>query len=191
MRDFNLSAVIENLEKQEVEEQVSALEEATEIVNVLVMKAVEALKRGPNRFLVAERLSNFGVAVVPHLEKLLGECSDRETRILAAMVLLKFGSKVGVSDLMDAVVSDHQYACLAVGHLANARISEAIEPILKRLQLEALDLTEMPIKTVDIVVCYLDALGRLGGTLPSELHQRLESAEAWQIRTAIAQLGVT
>jgi hypothetical protein len=53
------------LDTNQVEKQVPALEQATEIVNSLAFKAVDALIRGPNRFLVAERLQLLGSVVVP------------------------------------------------------------------------------------------------------------------------------
>lgn len=84
MSRFSLDSVIQNLDTNQVEKQVPALEQATEIVNSLAFKAVDALIRGPNRFLVAERLQLLGSVVVPHLEKLLQESDDLETKILAA-----------------------------------------------------------------------------------------------------------
>ncbi len=177
MSRLNLNSVLENLETTEVDKQVPALEQAAEIVNSVAIKAVEALRKGPNRFLVAERLKCLGSVIVPHLEKLLNESDDSETRILAALVLLQFDSRIGVPYLLDAVTQDEDYAGLVAEHLAKAGIEQAIEPIIKRLR-------NCELKQVDLVVSLLDALAKVGGSLPSGLQQRLSAADVpWQIRT--------
>ncbi|MBD2776386.1 hypothetical protein [Iningainema tapete] len=179
MSRFNLDSVIENLDTNQVEKQVPALEEATEIVNSLARKAVDALIRGPNRFLVAERLQLLGSVVVPHLEKLLQESDDLETKILAALVLLQFNSRVGVPCLLDAIANNEEYGGLVAEHLAKKGIKEAIAPIINRL-------STCELKEVDLIVNLLDALEKLGGEIPLELRQRLAAPNIpWQIRTMI------
>lgn len=174
---LNLNSVMEDLGTTQVEKQVPALEQAAEIVNSVAREAVETLRRGPNRFLVAERLKRLGSVVVPHLEKLLKESDDAETRILAAIVLLQFDSTVGLPYLLDAVTKDEDYAGLVVEHLAKVGIKEAIEPIINRLR-------NCELKQVDLVVSLLDALAKLGGILPSDLQLRLSAADVpWQIST--------
>lgn len=175
--------VIEDLDSNQVENQIPALEQATKIVNSLAVKAVDALRRGPNRFLVAERLNLLGSVVAPHLEKLLKESDDSETRILAAIVLLQLGSKVGVPCLLDALNKDEEYAGLAAEHLAKVGIKEANYHIINRLR-------SCKLKQVDIVVSLLDALAKLGGILPSDLRERLVASDApWQIRTMIESMS--
>lgn len=179
MSGFNLDLVIDDLDTNQVERQVPALEQATEIVNFIAIKAVDALKRGPNRFLVAERLNLLGSVVTPHLEELLKNSDNSETRILAALVLLQFDSKVGVPYLLDAVIQDEDYAGLAARHLAKAGSKQAIKPIINRLMC-------CELKEVDLVVSLLEALAQLGGEIPSDLRQRLAASDApWQIRTMI------
>ncbi len=179
MSRFSLDLVIQNLDTDQVEKQVPALEQATEIVNSLALKAVDALIRGPNRFLVAERLQLFGSVIVPHLEKLLQESDDLETKILAALVLLQFDSGVGVPCLLDAVAKNEDYGGLVAEHLAKKGIKEALSPIINRL-------LTCELKEVDLVVNLLDALDKLGGEIPSELRQRLTAPDTpWQIRTMI------
>ena len=185
MSGFNLDSVMEDLDSNQVEKQVSALEQATEIVNFLAIKAVEALKRGPNRFLVAERLNLLGSVVVPHLEKLLKSSDNSETRILAALVLLELDSRVGVPCLLDAVAKDEDYAGLVARHLAKEGIKEAIEPIINRLR-------NCELQEVDLGVSFLDALAKLGGEIPLELRQRLIAADVpWQIRTMIEEIPLS
>lgn len=177
MSGFNLYSVMEDLDTTQVEKQVPALEQATEIVNFIAGKAVDALRKGPNRFLIAERLNRLGSVVVPHLEKLLKEANDSETRILAALVLLQFDSRVSVPYLLDAVAKDEEYAGLVAGHLAKLKIKEAIEVIINRLR-------DCDLKQVDLVVSLLDASAKIGGEIPSDLRQRLAASNTpWQLRT--------
>jgi HEAT repeat protein len=177
MISLNLNSVMEDLGTPQVEKQVPALEQAAEIVNSVAREAVETLRRGPNRFLVAERLNRLGSVVVPHLERLLKESDDSETRILAALVLLQFDSRVGVPCLLDAVNQDEDYAGLVAEHLAKAGIDQAIEPIIKRLR-------NCKLQEVDLVLSLLDALAKLGGILPYDLQQRLSDVDVpWQIST--------
>lgn len=177
MTPSNLNSVLEDLGTTQIEKQVPALEQAVEIVDSIAIQAVAALRKSPNRFLVAERLKRLGSVVVPHLEKLFQESDNSETQILAALVLLQFNSRVGIPCLLDAVTQDKEYAGLVAEHLAKLGIKEAIEPILNRLR-------TCHLKEVDLVVNLLDALAKLGGILPSDLQQRLSAADVpWQIRT--------
>jgi hypothetical protein len=177
MTHSNLNSVLEDLETTQIEKQVPALEQAVDIVNTIAIQAVDALRKSPNRFLVAERLKRLGSVIVPHLEKLFQESHDSETQILAALVLLQFNSRAGIPCLLDAVTQDENYAGLVAEHLAKLGIKEAIEPILNRLR-------NCHLKEVDLVVNLLDSLAKLGGVLPSDLQQRLSAADIpWQIRT--------
>jgi len=176
MTHSNLNSVLEDLGTTQIEKQVPALEQAVDIVDSIAIQAVAALRKSPNRFLVAERLKRFGSVIVPHLEKLFQESDDSETQILAALVLLQFNSRVGVPCLLDAVTQDKDYAGLVAEHLAKLGIKEANEPILNRLR-------TCHLKEVDLVVNLLDALAKLGGILPSDFQQRLSAADVpWQIR---------
>ena len=128
MSQFDVDSLLKDLECLEVEKQVLAVEQAGEIINFLAVKTVDAFRRSPQRFLIAERLYRLGSVVVPHLEKLLKESDNAETSILAAVILLRFGSKVGVSCLLEAVAKDEEYPSLAASSLAAAGIKEAIQP---------------------------------------------------------------
>ncbi|MDF5730343.1 MAG: hypothetical protein PUP92_20555 [Rhizonema sp. PD38] len=179
MSRFSLDKVIQNLNTNQVEKQVLALEQATEIVNSLALKAVDTLRRGPNRFLVAERLQLLGSVVIPHLEKLLSESNEEETKILAALVLLQFDSWVGIPCLLDAIGLNKDYGGLVAKHLAKKGIKDALPPIINRL-------LTCQLQEVDLVVNLLDALEKLGGEIPLELRQRLAAPDTpWQIRTMI------
>lgn len=179
MREFDLQSVIENLSSNEIEPQIVAVEKAAEISNFLTAKAIEALKKGPHRYFVSERLYRFGSAVVKPLEELLKESDDSETKILASLVLLRFGSKVGVPWLLDAVAKDEQYPSLVATCLAAAGITEAIEPIVARLR-------RSEFREVDLLIGFLCALEDFGSDLPADLRDRFSVPDApWQIRTML------
>ena len=187
MSRFNLDSVIEDLDTTQIERQIPALEQSVEIVNSIAVKAVDALVKGPNRFLVAERLSRLGSIVIPHLEELIKESDELETKILAAIVLLQFDSMLGVPCLLDAIAHDQDYAGLAAEHLAKKGIKEAIEPIIDRLYAVALH-SESLHKEVDLTVNLINALRKLDGDMPSKFCQHLTSPKTpWQIHKLLQQ----
>jgi hypothetical protein len=155
------------------------LDEALEIVNVLARKAVDAFKRGPERLFVAERLYRFGSVVMTPLEKLLETSEDSELRILASMVLLQLGSTVGVPWLLNAIVNDDEYACMAAMRLAEAGIVDAGDGIVARLRSCELEM--------DGVVGLLFALEKLGHEIPLDLRKRFAAPDVpWHIRTMMS-----
>jgi hypothetical protein len=181
MSEFNFNAVVEDLGSNHIERQTPALDKATEIVNLLVLQAVNALIESPNRFLVAERLSRFGSLVIPHLEKLLPDSDDLEVKILSSLVLLQLNSKSGLPILLEAISPDCEYAGLVARHLAKAKIDKAIQPIVDCLNL-------CTFEEIDLVVNLLEALAELDGDLPTELHQRMSNKDIlWQISTTYKQ----
>ncbi len=187
MSKFTLDSVIQDLDTTQIEKQIPALEKSVEIINSLAVKAVDALIRGPNRFLVAERLSRLGSVIIPHLEELVRKSDESETKILAAVVLLQFDSMIGVTCLLDAIALDEDYAGLAAEHLAKKGIKEAIKPIIHRLYAMVLR-TQSLNQDVDLVVQLINALEKLGGDMPSKLCEHLTAPNTpWQIRTLVQQ----
>ena len=177
MSKVNLNSLIENLDSQQIEQQIPAIEETANIIETLAQKAVAALENSSNRFLVAERLNRFGSIVTPHLEQLLDRAKNSEVKILAALVLLQQNSKVGISVLLSAIKSDREYAGLAAQHLATARIKDAIQPICDRLR-------NSNLKEIDLIVSLLDSLKKLDTELPQDLLKRFSADDTpWQIKT--------
>jgi len=99
MSKLELYPTVENLESGELEKQVFALESAVEIVNLLALKTIETFDKASHKFPIADRLYRFGSIMIPHLEQLLKKTEDSETKILAAVVLLRLGSQVGVDGM--------------------------------------------------------------------------------------------
>lgn len=177
MSKVNLNSLIENLDSQQVEQQIPAIEETANIIETLAQKAVGALENSSNRFLVAERLNCFGSITIPYLEQLLDRSKNSETKILAALVLLQQNSKVGIPILLNAIKSDLEYAGLAAQHLATAKINDAIEPICDRLR-------NSNLKEIDLIVDLLDSLNKLNAELPQNLLKRFSTDDTpWQVKT--------
>ncbi len=109
MNKLDVNKTVENLESGELKKQVIAVDTAAEIVNLLALKTVETFSKAAYKFPLAERLYRFGSIIIPHLEQLVNKTEDSETKILAAAVLLRFGSQVGVDVLLNAISRDEQY----------------------------------------------------------------------------------
>lgn len=176
MRKLDVYKTLENLESGELEKQVIAVDTAAEIVNLLALKTVETFGKAAHKFPLADRLYRFGSIMVPHLEQLLNKTEDSETKILAAVVLLRLGSEVGIDVLLNAISRDEQYPCLAGSCLAAAGIKIAINYISDRLRNATFEET-------DLIVGLLTALEELNGEIPADIYGRFTVADApWQIK---------
>jgi hypothetical protein len=178
MNGIEVDRMISDMTSGQPDRQIPALDQACHLVNHLVQIAVDALEAGPERFLVAERLHWLGPTAVGPLEVLLMRTDNSEVRILASLVLLQLGSRVGIHWLLQGVLEDHNYAGLVVGHLAKNGIYEAVDRIVARLRVsDAADL--------DLIVASLDALETLKADLPSDLLTKFTAPSMpWQVRTA-------
>ena len=177
MNQVNLKSLLENLDSSQISQQVPAIEEATDVVETLAIKAVHSLKISSNPFLVAERLSHFGSIIVPHLETLLQDSDNSEIRILASLVLLQLNSRTGISILLNAIKDDEEYAILAAQHLAQAGIKDAVQLIWNRLD-------NSKSEQVDLIESLLASLSMLNHELPQRLWKRFTANEMpWEIRT--------
>ncbi|MDY6802807.1 MAG: hypothetical protein SXA11_03240 [Cyanobacteriota bacterium] len=176
MKKLDIYQTLEYLESEELETQVIALEAAAEIVNLFALKTVETFSKAAHKFPLAERLYRFGSIIVPHLEQLLDRTEDSETKILAAVVLLRLGSSRGIDVLLNAISRDEQYPCLAASSLAAAGVKKAINPIGDRLR-------SATFEEIDLIVGLLTALEELNGEIPADIYRRFTVADApWQIK---------
>ena len=172
------------LNASDVKTQSEAIEEAVQVNLLLADAAVYALQTGQDRYFVSERLHSFGSVIVEPLQALLTESPESEVQILAALVLLRLGSKAGLPILIDAILTEpaDRYASLVVGRLAANGIREAADSMttrLRQLSPDAIDLGKSfesnPNK--DFVVSLLSAMQTLGTTLPPDLQQQFTAQE--------------
>jgi len=168
----------------DTEMQAQAIDEAIQVNSLLADAAVYALEKGPNRYFVAERLHNFGSILVEPLQVLLEESAHAEVRILAALVLLRLGSKAGVPVLLEAVLTEpvDGYASLVVERLAANGVDEASGAIITRLRKFDPSKVELgksfesnPSK--DFVVSLLSAMQTFGIALPPDLQRQFAAQE--------------
>lgn len=177
MRDADL--IIQDLFSEEPPRQAVAIEQAAALVDDLAAAAANALERGHNKFIVAERLHLLGPAIVPHLQNIATKSIGQEARVLAALVLLQLKDRTGVPVLLTAVEESSDYAGLCANHLARANIDGAQAAIERRLAAAHLD-------EVDLVVSLIMALRTMNRELSPDLIRRFKDGEApWQIRTLL------
>ena len=164
------------LNASDTKAQAQAIDEAIQVNFLLADAAVYALQHGQDRYFVAERLHNFGSVIVEPLQALLKESTNTEAKILASLVLLRLGSKVGISILLEAVLTEpvDRYASLVVDRLAANSISEASTAIIARLRqfiLREADLGKSFESNADkdFVVSSLHAMQTLNSPLPQDL----------------------
>jgi len=165
----NLDQELEWLKSANAAEQIPALEAVVELTSYAVQQAVNALE-GPHPFLVAERLHRFGTVAIPPLEIMLRNTADPETRILAALVLLQLGSRLGVPCLLEGIHTSPNYACLSAKHLAQSGIAEAADVAIQRLRVCRLD-------EIDLILCLIDCLKTLNREIPADIRDRLTGAD--------------
>lgn len=178
---MDTKVIIEQLESSEPAVQVPALEQlAREFVRVAEL-AVLALERGPNRFLIAERLHWLGTVAVRPLERLVAGNGDAEARFFGAVVLLQLGSRAGAPLLLEAVRAGHPDSTLAAMWLAKSGVTEVGE--LVERELDRTDFSD-----VDRDLAYMDVLKVLGVPLPVSFTRRIAEGNApWQLRMVMSQ----
>ena len=189
--NIDLQSVVENLESDRIELQGLAIEEAIEIANVLVVKAVDALRRGPDRFPIAERISRFGSIALPHVKTLFRESKDSEVKLLCALILLGLESKEGVPYLLDAVLTREDYGFFTPLYLARANVEEVIEPILIRLRsVDFQNLDPNDYRSITAIGLLLGSLEELETDIPPDLYEQLSHRDLpWQISKQFQDIG--
>jgi hypothetical protein len=175
--------LIVSLASDAPEVQAPALEALAVEFQRAAEAAVDALARGPNRFLVAERIHRLGSVCVEPLERLLGTSEDPEARVLAALVLLQLGSHVGVDVLLDAVREQGPDATLAAVWLGKSGVRAVADIVVEQL-------VSSDFRDVDRDLSYVGLLERMGRALPVEFVERVRSESApWQLRRLLFKSG--
>lgn len=153
--------------------QTAALEEAKKTIDEIMGVAVQGLEHTTNKSLYADWLSRWGPMIVPDLEKLYLASATGETRTHAAIMLLYFGSSVGLTDVMAALTPEDPLQFFAASKLANAGIVEASAPIMDLLRAhvftQPLDQEEQASKIHTLI----SSLKKLGVEVPEDIKERL------------------
>jgi hypothetical protein len=153
--------------------QMLGLEQAKKAIHEIAEVAVQGLSHTSNQVLYAERLSMLGPIIVPYVENLYRSSVKGKTKTSAAIMLLYFGSKVGLGDVIAALEIENPYQFLAASKLGNAGIQEASEPILNLLKAyaftQSLDSEEVASKIQTLLLSFR----KLGGEVHEEVKERL------------------
>ena len=177
MRDSrNIEAALANLQSNEIESKIRAVEYLATQTQDLVNAVVERLEDPePARYLIFERLGRFGSLAIAPLERILRESNDEDVRTLAAAALAFLGSRTGESILLKAIRWNDLNICIAVTALAEVQVQSAI-PLIQEV------LRQCPINeaTSGTIECLLGGLKTLGAPVPEDIRDRLRRAEpAW------------
>lgn len=131
------------------------------------LKAMEDTTNGP---FVAERLLRFGQLAEQTLIEFMAHTTKPEARVLAALILLNKGYRVGVPVLVQEVEKEGSYRSLASNTLANAGISAHVPAILNRIRNYSTPcLGEFPTTADDEILNLIDTLKRLQVELPEDI----------------------
>ena len=176
LNSSNVEHLVKDLDSQQIEKQVLAIEKIAEVIDFLVVTVVETLENCNDPFVIAERLYRFGTLAIPPLEKLLKKSKKSEVSIFAALALMGLGSKVGIPKLLNYITKNEKYAYLISRHLAIEGIKEATEPILNLLR-------NCEINRVEEIITLIEALNKLNTTIPLDIYERLNNPDTpWRIR---------
>ena len=126
-----LTSIYQELASPNRETQSFAITKATDLCQSLASTVTKLLPQHQNRFLIAERLAQFGTLAIPELQNILKNITcDPEAKVLASLVLIKLGNTDGVSLLLSEISNRGEYDLLAAQHLANQGIFSTI-PLLE------------------------------------------------------------
>jgi hypothetical protein len=156
--------------------QHDALVEISGATEGLLETAVQGFRYTSIPNIYAEHLAKFGSAIVPHVENLYRSYEHGRERTSLAILLLYFGDKSGLSDVMSALQIDNESQLLAAHKLASAGIVEAKEPItlLLREYLFGQPLTQASGPKIDSLLL---ALTNLGAEVPEDMTDRLSAPD--------------
>lgn len=150
-----------------------ALEEAKTAVFAIIEAAVRGLAHSSNKVVYADWLSRLGPMILPEIEKLYLASSQGETKTSTAIMMLYFGNKLGLKDVIAALDIGNPYQFLAASKLANAGVVEAAVPILELVKTyvmtQPLDDEELSSKLYTLFA----ALKKLSIEIPDGIKERL------------------
>ncbi|MEO9030879.1 MAG: HEAT repeat domain-containing protein [Ktedonobacteraceae bacterium] len=177
--NLDLNTALIRLESNSLEEQAAALDEATVMLKEFGKRVVDRFVRSDDRYIIWERLIRFGWYLIDPLKEVLSHTEDPEIRDLSAILLLKLGDKTGVPILLDIISTGEEWVCQAAFRLAEAQIVEAGDRMIERLKV--LEFTNK--LHLEGVLCLLTTLKKMGRTLPPDLVERFQGADApWEVR---------
>jgi hypothetical protein len=174
-----IEEIVAALEGREASAQASALDESAVVFHLVAEACVNALKRGPFRVIVAERIGRLGSVIIPRLEHVLLDDVELEAKIYAAIVLLQLGKKSSIDFLMENLKNAEEFVDLCAIHLVNSGMlgRELFDTIVHRIR-------KTPIENVDLIVALLSSAMKMPFCFPPDLALTLSHPSTpWQIRS--------
>jgi hypothetical protein len=167
------SEIFEAIASGDLQLKVSGLNAARESIDQLVQQSVRALFDSPpeNVFAISDRLFAMGPAVVPELEKWLRRGGETEAMTYAALILIQFGSRSGVPQLLKALAEGHGASGAIATQLADAGITGAAEAI--RDALIRLPIGKGHPTAPHVAASLILALRKLDAPVPAEVVEKL------------------
>jgi hypothetical protein len=178
----SLSQILADIHSSSPERQVGALDiyfsfPVSEIDPAsrqeVVSATLTALERSNDPYFIAQRVARFGEEVIQPLSELMAHTSLPEVKTLAALILLKKGSRIGVPILVREIEDEGVYRVIASTALASAGVAEHVPAIFNRLrQYSPTSLSEFPTTQDDEVLSLLGVLKQLRVELPEEIKSK-------------------
>jgi len=164
--------LLTRLKSNDPAERAAAVERAAVTVERLIHGIVDSIEsaRGHQHALL-EHIHRFGPSLAAPLEARMRACSDYDTRVICALLLLKLKCETGVPILLAAVRAGTDWMLPAATRLAEAGVEAARLPIEHQLR-------TLPFERGEEIVGLLHALQRLPGGLPADLAARFSAPGA-------------
>ena len=156
--------------------QVAALEDAKEMIETISNVAAQGFKYTENPLIYADRLSSMGQAIVPYLEALYATYELGQPKTILAILLLYLGKNTGLRVVINALCMQNPNHLLAAIRLANAGITEAVEPITSLMKEYAFTQPLEPAVGPKIGTL-ISALAKLGAGVPADVRDRLKAPD--------------
>ncbi len=146
---------------------------------VLFRASVRAMETASDPYLLAERLLRFRGEAVPLLLDLLTRTPSSEVRILASLILVNNGSKVGVPALVEEIERGGDYLIMASYALANAGFCDHAPVLIDRpRRWSRPPCRDIPTTDDDLLLSLLDVLHKLRVPLPEDIRQKFSDPRA-------------
>ncbi len=174
----SLVSALQELESDDLETSVLALDAINELIRELTILSVERMTRAPEHpEHYAERISNYSLSIREVLLEAFHRASerDRNTKLMLAQLLLEIEDRAGVGFLLSYLGEVGEWSPWVINKLVNAGIEDAIPVVIERLRRE---------RDGDLIVSLLHALSEFCHPVPDDIRKRLLGLEIDKWRRA-------
>jgi len=182
----DLESIVSDIVKGTGERRVLALDEIQEQFAAVVAAAARIASPDPARLWiwVADRVGTFGQSVLDAFYPLFATTTDPEVKFLAAVILMRFGSREALPWLLNVASTAGPFQYEATLHLGRMRVPEAHAVILSQLR-------SLSLSNGDAIAAMLEVWKLTGEPLPADVLARLRSADAASsVKVTLDSLGL-